>query len=275
MKKKSFFTVVSMYFFIGACFLATIMPFVWMVSTSLKSPDEIFTREPVFIPEKPTMSHYRELFEKVNFAGHFMNSLIVAGGLTVLSVLINSMAAYAFAKLNFPGREKLFTLLLLTMMVPGQVTMMPVFIILKNLGLLNSYLGLIIPGSASVFAVFMLKQFMYEIPDELLEAARIDGCSEFRIYRSIILPLCKPIIATLIIFNFMGAWNEFLWPLIIMLDEKKYTLPVALSNLNGQYNTEWGLLMAGSVVVVIPVILIFLLAQKHYIKGIAAGAVKG
>jgi multiple sugar transport system permease protein len=207
--------------------------------------------------------------------GHFINSLIVALGLTFFSVIINALAGYAFAKQSFPGKENLFTLLLLTMMIPGQVTMMPVFLILRSLGFLNSYWGLIIPGSASVFAIFMLKQFMSEIPDELLDAARIDGAGELRIFWSIVLPLCKPVIATLIIFNFMGSWNEFLWPLIIMLKEEMYTLPVALANLNGQHNTEWGLLMAGSVVVVVPVIFLFLSVQKYYIKGISAGAIKG
>jgi multiple sugar transport system permease protein len=185
------------------------------------------------------------------------------------------MAAYGFAKLSFPGREKIFALLLLTMMVPGQVTMMPVFLILKTLGFLNSFVGLIIPGIASVFGIFMLRQFMQAIPEEILEAARIDGCSEYRIFFSIMLPLCRPVLATLAIFSFIGAWNEFFWPLVIMLREDMQTLPVALANLNGQFNTDWGLLMAGSVLVVVPVILVFLLAQKHYIKGIAAGGVKG
>jgi multiple sugar transport system permease protein len=185
------------------------------------------------------------------------------------------MAAYAFAKLSFPGREKIFSLLLLTMMVPGQVTMMPVFLILKNLGLLNTFTGLILPGIGSVFGIFMLRQFMRAVPEEILEAARIDGCSEFKIFYGIMMPLCRPILATLAIFSFIGAWNEFFWPLIIMLREDMQTLPVALANLNGQFNTDWGLLMSGSVLVVIPVILVFLLAQKHYIKGIAAGGVKG
>ncbi|MDD5091989.1 MAG: carbohydrate ABC transporter permease [Candidatus Wallbacteria bacterium] len=257
------------------CVAATLLPLVFMVSTSFKVPAEIFTKEPVIIPEAPTMDNYLELFRRIDFGRCFANSLIVALGLTLFSLFVNSLAAYAFAKLAFPGREKLFALLLVTMMVPGQVTMMPVFIILKHLGLLNSYLGLIIPGGAGVFAIFMLRQFMVDVPEALLESARIDGCGELRIYWSIMLPLCRPVLATLLIFNFMGAWNEFLWPLIVMLSESKYTLPVALANLNGQYNAEWGLLMAGSVIVILPVVLVFLMAQKHYIKGIAAGAVKG
>jgi multiple sugar transport system permease protein len=267
--------IAALYILIFICLITTLLPFIWMLSTSLKQSGEIYTKTPVFIPKQPTLDHYKELFYKVNFMGHFINSLIVALGLTFFSVIINALAGYAFAKQSFPGKENLFTLLLLTMMIPGQVTMMPVFLILRSLGFLNSYWGLIIPGSASVFAIFMLKQFMSEIPDELLDAARIDGAGELRIFWSIVLPLCKPVIATLIIFNFMGSWNEFLWPLIIMLKEEMYTLPVALANLNGQHNTEWGLLMAGSVVVVVPVIFLFLSVQKYYIKGISAGAIKG
>jgi multiple sugar transport system permease protein len=253
----------------------TLFPFVWMVSTSFKSPGEIFTQTPTFIPTQPTLDNFRNLLNSANLGSSFFNSLVFAFGMTLLSVFFNAMAAYGFAKLSFPGREKLFALLLLTIMVPGQVTMMPVFLILKTLGLLNTFTGLIVPGIASVFGIFMLRQFMREVPEEILEAARIDGCSEFRIFFSIMLPLCRPILATLAIFSFIGAWNEFFWPLIIMLREDMQTLPVALANLNGQFNTDWGLLMAGSVLVVVPVIIVFLTAQKHYIKGIAAGGVKG
>lgn len=263
-------------FFIFLCIsvMCTLFPFIWMVSTSFKSPGEIFTQTPTFIPRQPTLDNFRNLLNAAALGRSFLNSLIFAIGMTVLSLLCNAMAAYGFAKLSFPGREKLFSLLLLTMMVPGQVTMMPVFLILKTFGLLNTFTGLIVPGIASVFAIFMLRQFMRDIPEEILEAARIDGCSEFRIFFSVMMPLCRPILATLAIFSFIGSWNEFFWPLIIMLREEMQTLPVALANLNGQFNTDWGLLMAGSVLVVVPVILVFLTAQKHYIKGIAAGGVK-
>ena len=274
-KRTGKYELISLYAFLAVCLVSTLLPFIWMFSTSFKGAAEIFTKSPVFIPGSPTLQNYRELFSRLDFLTHFFNSVIVALGLTLLSLLVNALAAFAFAKLNFAGREKIFSLLLLTMMVPGQVTMMPVFIILKSLGLLNSYLGLIIPGCASIFAIFMLRQFMRDIPDELIDAARIDGCGDFRVFFNIVLPLCKPALVTLLIFNFMGAWNEFLWPLIIMIKEEKYTLPVALANLNGQFGTDWGILMAGSVVVVAPVIIVFLMAQKHYIEGITAGAVKG
>ncbi len=184
---------------------------------------------------------------------------MVAISIMVLSIFFNALAGFAFAKYKFPGREKIFALLLATMMVPGQVSMMPVFLILKNLGLLNTFTGLIIPAASGVFGIFLMRQFMMSIPSDLIDSARIDGCSEFRIFWNIMLPLCRPVLATLAIFTFMGTWNDLLWPLIIMTDDKKYTLTVALANLNGQHNTEWGLLMAGSVVVVVPILLVFIL----------------
>ncbi|HNY12403.1 MAG TPA: carbohydrate ABC transporter permease, partial [Candidatus Wallbacteria bacterium] len=214
---------ISLYALIVIFLVTTIMPFAWMFITSLRvAPNTLIMPPPPV--GTATFSNYITIFENADFFGSLINSVIVTFSLTGLSVLINAMAAYCFAKLNFPGREKLFALLILTMMVPGKVTMMPVFIILKSLNMLNSYTGLIISGSASVYAIFMLRQFMYDIPDELIESARIDGCGEFRLFFSIILPLCKPVLATVVIINFIGAWNELLWPLIIMIDEKMYTL---------------------------------------------------
>ncbi|OGS52656.1 MAG: hypothetical protein A3J79_04025, partial [Elusimicrobia bacterium RIFOXYB2_FULL_62_6] len=195
----------AFYAFMAVSVIITLFPFVWMLSTSFKSPGEIFTKTPTILPQLWTLDGYKDLFAAVNMWLHLWNSVIYAVSITVLSVLFNAMAAYAFAKLRFPGREKLFALLLVTMMVPGQVTMLPVFLILKSLGLLNSYAGLILPGSAAVFAIFMIRQFMMEIPEEILEAARIDGFSEFAIFWRIMLPLCRPIIATLTVFSFIGA----------------------------------------------------------------------
>jgi len=254
--------------------VATMAPFVWMISTSFNTDQAIFTKVPQWIPKHPTIEQYTKLFSSINFLQHFKNSAIIAVSITFVSLFFNSLAGYAFAKYRFPGKEKLFTLLLATMMIPGQVTMMPVFLILKNLGLLNTYLGLIIPAAGGVFGVFLMKQFMLSIPNELIESARMDGCSEFRIYWQIILPLSKPVLATLGIFTFMGTWNDFLWPLIVMIREEMYTLPVALANLNGQHSTEYALLMAGAVIVIAPVVLLFLLAQKYVIQGIATSGLK-
>ena len=252
----------------------TLAPFIWMISTSFKSSESVFTFPPQWIPKHPTIEQYQTLFREVNFLQFFKNSVIVAFGITLFSLFLNSLGGFAFAKHKFPGREKIFALLLATMMVPGQITMIPVFLMLKSVGLINSYWGLIIPAGASAFGIFLMRQFITTIPTDLIESARIDGCSEFRIYWTIILPLCKPVIAALGIFTFMGSWNAFLWPLIIMIKENMYTLPVALANLSGQHATKFGLLMAGAVVVVIPVLIVFIVAQRYVIKGVAVTGLK-
>lgn len=272
---QSIFKFFSIHIILILVLILTIVPFLWMLSTSFKSSGSIFTYPPQFIPSLFTLEHYKILFERIRFLLHFKNSIIVAISITFLNLFLNSLAGFAFAKYRFPGKEKVFTLLLATMMVPGQVAMMPVFLILKSLGLLNTFLGLIIPGASGVFGIFFMRQFMLTIPNDLIDSARIDGCSEFRIYWNIMLPLCKPALATLAIFTFMGSWNEFLWPLIIMTKESMYTLPVALANLNGQYNTEWGLLMAASVVVILPVLLLFISLQRYFMRGIALTGIKG
>lgn len=252
----------------------TLAPFIWMISTSFKSSESVFTFPPQWIPKHPTIEQYQTLFREVNFLQFFKNSVIVAFGITLFSLFLNSLGGFAFAKHKFPGREKIFALLLATMMVPGQITMIPVFLMLKSVGLINSYWGLIIPAGASAFGIFLMRQFITTIPTDLIESARIDGCSEFRIYWTIILPLCKPVIAALGIFTFMGSWNAFLWPLIVMIKENMYTLPVALANLSGQHATKFGLLMAGAVVVVIPVLIVFIIAQRYVIKGVAVTGLK-
>ncbi len=259
---------------LAATAAATLLPFFWMLSTSFKSGEGIFTCPPTWIPKHPTLQWYAQLVREVNFLVHFRNSVIVSTAITALSLFINSLAGYAFAKHRFPHRDKLFNLLLATMMVPGQLTMIPVFLLLKKLGFLNSYMGLIVPVSANVFGIFLIRQFMMSVPNDLIESARIDGCSEFRIYWSVVLPLCKPVLATLGIFTFIGSWNDFLWPLIVMVREEGYTLPVALANLNGQHPTDLGLLMAAAAVVVLPVIAVFLAAQKYVIRGIATTGLK-
>lgn len=257
------------------CLIITITPFVWMFLSSIKLESDILQMPPKWLPIPATGEHYQNLLSRGYFLQNIINSIIVSVSFTIAVLLVNSMAAFAFAKHRFPLRDKLFAFMLATMMIPGQVTMMPVFILLKQLGLLNSFIGLVLPGAASVFAIFLLRQYMMTIPDSLLEAARIDGCSEFYIFRKIMIPLCMPAIATLTIFTFMGAWNEFLWALIIMFDESKFTLPVALATLSGgEYGMAWGLLMAGSVVTIIPVLIVFLVMQRHYIEGIAITGIK-
>jgi len=252
----------------------TLAPFVWMISTSFKSSESVFSYPPQWIPQNPTLEQYRALFREVNFLQFFKNSVVVAFAITLFSLFLNALGGFAFAKYRFPGREKIFALILATLMVPGQITMIPVFLMLKSIGLINSYWGLIIPAGASAFGIFLMRQFITTIPNDLIESARIDGCSEFRIFWSIILPLCKPVLAALGIFTFMGSWNAFLWPLIVMIKENMYTLPVALANLSGQYATKFGLLMAGAVVVVAPVLIVFILAQRYVIRGVAVTGLK-
>lgn len=255
--------------------LITIIPFIWMLTTSFKPETEVFIFPPRLLPIEPTWNAYVSLFSRVRFGRTLMNSAIVTVTYTFLNMVVASLAGYAFAKLKFHGRDKIFYLFLATIMIPSQVTMIPSFIVLKNMGLLNSYWGLIIPGSASVFGIFLVRQFMLGVPDDLLDAARIDGCNEIRIYWHIILPLLKPTLSTIAIFSFMGAWNDFLWPLIVMSSEKMYTLPVALAMLNGEHNTEWALLMAGAVVVTLPILVLFFSLQRYFIEGIAHSGLKG
>lgn len=250
-------------------------PFVWMVSTSLKSTKDVFRYPPQWLPEHPTLANFSKLFRTVNIARPLMNTVITAVSITALSLLVCSMAGYAFAKFEFPGRNMLFMGVLGTLMIPGQITMIPVFLLLKKMGLLNSYSGLVLPGIASAFGIFFMRQFIVTLPNELLEAARIDGAGEFYIFSRIVLHLCKSALATLGILNFTGSWNNFLWPLIISTNESMYTLPVAVANLAGQYATEYGLQMAGSVMVILPIVVFFMFAQQWFMEGIAMTGMKG
>ncbi len=260
----------------GLFFLAliTLTPVVWMVSASFMIPGEASTTPLHFFPAHPTLEHYQVLTERLHIGRYFLNSLIIASAVTLISLLFNSMAGFVFAKYQFPGRDKLFRLLLAGMIVPAQVTMLPLFLMLKTMGLVNTYVGVIIPGLASIFGIFLIRQFAGSIPDSLIEAARIDGASEFKVYRSVVLPLCKPILLTLALFTFMGTWNDFMWPLIIMTDNANYTLPVAIANLKGEHLLDLELMMAGSVVTILPVLILFLAFQRHYVRGIMVGGVK-
>ncbi len=251
-----------------------IIPLFWMVAASFMRTGEASTYPPPFFPRAATLEQYASLFLRLNIGRSLLNSTIIATCVTAISTIVNSMAGYAFAKFQFRGRDATFRALIASMVIPGQVTMLPLFLMLKKVGLVNTYPGVIIPGIASIFGIFLIRQFVQSIPDSLLEAARMDGAGEFRIYRSIILPLCKPILITLAIFTFMGTWNDFLWPLIVMTDDSMYTLPVALAGLSGEHVQDTELMMAGSVLTVLPVLLLFAVMQKYYIRGILAGGVK-
>jgi multiple sugar transport system permease protein len=253
---------------------ATMAPLVWMVSASLMPSGDASTFPPRFFPQVFTLEHYATLFTRLNIARYFFNSAFLSVTVTVISLLLNSLAGYAFAKYRFRGRDPLFKLLIASMVIPSQVTMLPLFLMLNKMGFINSYVGVIIPGMAGIFGIFLIRQFAMTIPDSYIEAARMDGAGDFRIYWSLILPLCRPILATLAIFTFMGTWNDFLWPLIVMTDDTMYTLPVALANLSLEHVQDTELMMSGSVITIAPVLILFVAVQRFYIRGIMAGGIK-
>jgi multiple sugar transport system permease protein len=252
----------------------TLLPLLWMVSASLMPTGEATALPPRLLPSSVTLEHYAALFTRLNLARYAANSLLLAGAVTLISLLLNSMAGYAFAKFRFRGREPLFHLLLAALVIPGQVGMLPLFLMLKEMGCINTYWGVIIPGMASIFGIFLFRQYALSIPDSLLDAARIDGAGELRIYWSLVLPVCRPILVTLAVFTFMGTWNDFLWPLIVLTDNRRYTLPVALANLLGEHVQDTELMMAGAVLTVLPVVIVFMFLQRYYIEGILAGGLK-
>ena len=253
-------------------------PIIWMVSTSLKQPEAVLTPQPHWIPNPPTLANFAGLFTKseefpvLRWLG---NSLLMSCSITALVLAITSTAAYAFARLQFKGREVLFMIVVATMIIPGQVTLIPVFLIVQKLGWFNSYFGLIVPGLAGAFGVFLLRQFFLTIPVELEEAAYVDGAGPFTIYSRVILPVAKPALATLAIFTFMGAWNEFMWPLIVTNDVAMRTLPVGLMIFQGRYSLEYGTVMAAAVLCSLPMVVAFLIFQKRITEGIALTGIKG
>ncbi|MCU1350568.1 MAG: Binding-protein-dependent transport system inner rane component [Acidobacteria bacterium] len=253
----------------------TLFPLLWMLSASFMTAGEATTYPPHLVPHAPTFAQYRQLLVRLNIGRAFFSSAFIALVVTVGSALFSSMAGYAFAKLRFRGRERLFGVLLIGLVIPPQVGMLPLFLFMKQLHLVNTYWGVIIPSLATVFGIFLIRQFMLSIPQELLEAARIDGAGELRIYWSIVLPLARPILATLATFMFMSTWNDFMWPLIILSDQSHHTLPVAIANLVGEHVQDVELMMASSVVTVMPVLLLFIVLQRYYIAGLMAGSVKG
>jgi multiple sugar transport system permease protein len=253
----------------------TLFPLLWMLSVSLMPTGASSSYPPPLLPSTTTLSHYRELFAQQNMGRYFANSVIVATAATLLALFFNGMAGYAFAKLRFRGRDALFRVLLAGLLVPAQVTMIPLFGLLKFMGLVNSYAAAIIPSAASIFGIFLVRQAALAIPDELLDAARIDGASEWRIFRSVVVPLLVPILVTLGVFVFLGTWNDFMWPLIVLTDRDMQTLPVALAGLSREHVQDNEMMMAGSVLTVLPVLALFLVLQRHYIRGLLSGAIKG
>lgn len=259
---------------IGAVLVA-VFPLLWMLSVSFMRPGEAGSLPPPLLPAHPTWNNYLALFVRAGVGRYLFNSLAISTAITALSLAFNLMAGYAFAKLRFAGRERLFRGLLGMLVIPAQVAMLPLFLALKYMGLVNSYAAVVLPAAATAFGIFLVRQYARGIPDELLEAARIDGASEWRIFGQIVLPLLKPIMVTLAIFTFLTAWNDFMWPLIALTGQEHYTLPLGLASLAREHAQDSELMMAGSVVTVIPVLALFLAMQRYYIEGLLLGSVKG
>lgn len=275
-RKDSLTVKFFIYAFLVAGATTMIIPYLWMLVTSIKPLSEIQAFPPSFIVRNPTLDPYRDLFRMVPMMRYMFNSLYVAGAITLYIVFATSLAGYAFAKHKFWGRDKLFFIFIGSLMIPWQVNIIPGFVIAKHLGWLDSYTGLIVPSMAwCAFGIFLNRQFIYSIPNDLIEAAKIDGCSEFMIYRKVILPLIKPVMATLAIFTFLQQWNNFVWPLVIIHRSEMRTIPLALAVLTGQFGANFGMVMAGAVIATLPMLVVYLLFQKYIIKGITMTGLKG
>jgi multiple sugar transport system permease protein len=255
--------------------VSTLLPLAWMLSVSFMQPGEASHAPPPLLPAHATLANYRELFMRAGMGRYLLNSFLIAGTITLASLAFNLSAGYAFAKLRFKGRERLFQLVLAALLVPLQIAMMPLFLLMKWLHLVNSYGGVIVPALATALGIYLVRQYARSIPDDLIEAARIDGAGEWTIFLRIVLPLLKPMIVTLAVLTFLASWNDFMWPLIVLSDQAWQTAPVALAGLSREHVQDSELMMAGSVVTILPVLLLFLLLQRQYLQGLLLGSVKG
>jgi multiple sugar transport system permease protein len=253
--------------------LAMFFPFLWTIITSI-SPGVGLTVTPALIPENPSLEAYARLFAERPFGRVILNSLGLAAATTVVQLITSTTAGYAFSRLPFKGRGIVFAIYLATMMIPLQVLIVPLFVELKTFGLLNTYLGALLPTFASAFGIFLIRQAINQVPRELDEAATLDGAGHFRIFFSVVIPNIRPALATLTVFAFMGSWNSFLWPLVVLRKPELQTLPIALAGLQGQYTTEWDIIMAGSVVSILPMLALYIFAQKYVIQGVASSGIK-
>jgi ABC-type glycerol-3-phosphate transport system permease component len=248
-------------------------PLVWLIAATTKGPDDLFHY--TFFAPRVSAENFAELFQTVPFGRYMVNSVFVACTMVLVQLFFASLAGFALAKYEFRGKKAIMVLMLATMMIPGQVVMAPLYEVIYRLGLVDSYPGLIVPGAVSVFGIFLFRQAILQAPDELLHAARIDGCSEFRIYWDVIMPITRPMIGAFCLISFMGSWNSFLWPQILIHQSERSTLPIALNQLVSVYTQKYGMLMAGTFLCVLPVIVLFLVLQKEFVAGLTAGAVKG
>lgn len=257
--------------------IVVLVPIVWLVGASLKGQD-VFSGDFLsgeFFRFQPTFANFRDLFTTVPFGRYLVNSVFIASTVVIVQLLFSSLAGFSLAKYEFAGKKAIMVLMLATMMIPGQVVMAPLYEQIYRIGLVDTYGGLIVPGAVSVFGIFLFRQSILQVPDELLHAARIDGCSELRIWWDIVMPVSRPMVGAFCLISFMGTWNSFLWPQIILHSKERFTLPIGLNQLVGLYQQQYGMLMAGTLLSVLPVVLLFLLLQKEFVAGLTAGAVKG
>ena len=267
---------VLMYALLSVIALIMLLPLLWLVSTSFKSPTEnIFQFPPQFLPAAPTFANFVKVWETNPFGRYFFNSTLIAAVTVALNLVLCSLAAYPLARLNFKGRELLFSLIVSTILIPFQIVMIPLYILTVRLGLTNTYLGVIFPSIASAFGIFLMRQAFQSVPKELEEAARIDGCSELGIWWHIMIPSVRPALVTLAIFVFIGSWSDFLWPLLILDRPEYYTLPLGVARLAGSFSLDWRLIAAGSVISVVPIILFFVAAQRYIVPSETGSGVKG
>jgi ABC-type glycerol-3-phosphate transport system permease component len=264
------------YFLITLTAITMIFPFYWMVATSLKSEARVFRFPPEWIPNPMLWSNYTYIFTELPFSQYVFNSMKISLLWTLGIVLSSSLAAYAFARVKFWGRDILFLITLAALMIPGQITMIPLYMLMSRIGWIDTQYPLIVPAFfGSAFGIFLMRQFFLTIPTELNDAAKIDGCSHFGIYSRILMPLAKPVIATLSLLSFMGSWNDLLGPVIYLYDEELFTLPLALTRFSGMYYTAWAYMMAGATVSLLPILLVFLFTQQYFVRGVVLSGLKG
>lgn len=273
-RRKQFPALLLSYTMIIIAALIMILPLLWMISTSLKTNQYTLRMPPQFIPEHPTFISYKTLFSLFPMIRMLVNSIVVSACVTSGQILTSLMAGYALARIQFKGRNFLFFIFLATMMVPYQVTLIPLFISMRYLGWLNSYLGLIVPILHTAFGTFLMRQALITIPREIEESAFIDGANHFQVFSGIIVPLARPAMATLMVLAFMASWNSFLWPLIVAKSDSMMTLPVGLAALHGRYETKWNMVMAGGVISILPILVVFLFGQRYFIQGISRSGIK-
>ena len=273
---KNKFTDFSLYSILILISIFMVLPFIWMMSTSFKFPEDIFGYPPQIIPQNPTLSNYIYIFQEKNLTRVLVNTFFVSAIGTLLSLFFTSLGGYGFAKFEFPGKKAAFAFLLATMIIPGAVMMVPSFVIMRKFGWVDTFLPLIVPGAANAFGIFFFRQYISTISDELMDAARIDGASEFGIFTRIIMPIIIPGMTSLGLIFFMASWNNYLGPLIYLKSPEKHTITLAINSMSGGAGlTAWGEQMAMSVVSLIPLLIIFLVFQRQFVEGITAGAVKG